>query len=310
MMSQKVICCVIIALGALLFFGNPAICEDISGITVLDLGLGVRAHSMSGAFVGLADDASCVALNPAGLAWISSLALSSSCEAELDAHTHGSVVLATRGLGAAVQYYDFGALLETDAAGNVLGAFNYRNYGILIGGGLRLSDLPFIPSLSYTQNVAVGLLGKAVVVSTLESGSGKGFSVDASMLIRSHAGFNLGPISSVGFGAVIKNIASVPIRYDGGHTEGFFKEIVLGGSLAIDDRWIIAVDASNAGLLAGGLEWVVIPRLSLRTGIRIADLLTWSLGLGVRHANMVVDFAFIPHPYLGNKVEVAFSMYW
>ena len=297
---------------AILLFALSVIgAQESSVASTFGLGMGARPLAMGGAFAGLADDGNALFYNPAGLAWTQGLSVLSSYEARPGTASYGNLSLSLPHLGFGVNYFDFGAVPETDEFGNAIGTFTYRNYVIIVAAGIRVADLPFLARIPLAENIGFGLGVKFLKVSTLEPGSGSGLAIDLPFLFRSESPSPRVPIiTSYGFGLVIENLVGLPIKYGSGHQENWPTKIVVGTSLEFLDCMILAADLTSEKDFHLGLEWGPITAVSFRGGLKYEDIWIWSLGMGLGFRNFVFDFTVVPHSYLNSQLRGSFEMHW
>jgi hypothetical protein len=286
--------------------------EQYSNIaSIFDLGMGARPLAMGGAFVGLANDGNALFYNPAGLAWAQGLSVLSSYEARPGIASYGNLSASLPHFGFSVHYFDFGEVPETDEFGNILGTFGYRNYAVVAAAGVKVADLPFLASIPMAESIGFGLKAKLLKVSTLDPGIGTGFAIDLPFLFRSEVPSPRVPIiTSYGVGVVIENLIGLPIKYESGHQENWPRKLILGISLEFLDQVILAMDVTSEKSVHLGVEWMPIPALSFRTGLKNEDVWTWSLGMGARFRNFVFDLAVVPHPYLNSQLRGSLMVSW
>ena len=286
--------------------------EQYSNVaSIFELGMGARPLAMGGAFVGLANDGNALFYNPAGLAWTQDLSVLSSYESRPGTAIYGNLSASLPHFGFGVHYFGFGDVPETDAFGNILGTFSYRNYTLIAAAGIKAADLPFLARTPLAESIGFGLKAKFLKVSTLDPGSGTGFAIDLPFLFRSNSPSPRFPIiTSYGFGIVIENLVGLPIKYGSGHQENWPRKLIIGTSLEFLDQVILAMDVTSEKSIRLGVEWTPIPAVSLRTGLKYEDIWMWSLGLGVRFRNFVLDFAVVPHPYLSSQIRGSLGASW
>ena len=286
--------------------------EQYSSVaSIFDLGMGARPLAMGGAFVGLVDDGNALFYNPAGLAWMQDLSVLSSYESRPSTASYGNLSASLPRFGFGIHYFDFGDVPETDEFGNIIGTFSYRNYALIAAAGIKAADLPFLARMPLAENIGFGLKAKLLKVSTLDPGSGTGFSIDLPFLFRSESPSPRVPIiTSYGFGVVIENLIGLPIKYESSHQENWPRKLVVGMSVGLLDQVILAVDATSEKSVHLGAEWTPIPAVSFRTGLKNEGVWTWSLGMGARFRNFVFDLAVVPHPYLNSQIRGSLAVSW
>ena len=286
--------------------------EEYSNVaSMFDLGMGARPLAMGGAFVGLADDGNALFYNSAGLAWIEDLSLLSSYEVRLGTASYGHLSTTFPHFGLGVHYFDFGEVPETDEFGNVLGTFNYRNYAFVAAAGTKAADLPYLTRMPFAENIGFGLKAKVLKISTLEPGSGTGFSLDLSFLFRSDSpSLRMPFITGYGLGLVIENFIGPPVRYGSGHQEPWPRKATAGIAVELLDQVVLATDVGTDDCVGLGVEWTPISAVSLRTGLKYEGIWMWSLGMGARFRNFAFDYAVVIHPYLNNQLRGSLTVSW
>lgn len=282
-----------------------------SAAAVLDLGMGARVLALGEAFVGLADDESALFYNPAGLAWNDGLSLLSTYELRPLTAGYGHVSAVRGNLGLGIHYFDFGDVPKTDEFGNIIDTFSYRNVALVAGAGVLAANLPYISSMPLADSVAFGLGVKLLNVDTLEPGNGIGFAIDLPFLIRIDSPpFGQPYITQFSFGVLVQNVLGMPMSYESGHSEDWEKKIVMGTSVKVARRWIVAADFASDNSIHFGLEWNPVPALSARLGLKQDGVWMWSMGIGTRLRSLAFDLALVAHPYMYNQIRGSFGIHW
>ena len=286
--------------------------EQYSNVaSIFELGMGARPLAMGGAFVSLADDGNALFYNAAGLAWRHDLSVVSSYEARPGTASYGNLSASLPHFGFGVHYFDFGDIPETDEYGNVIGTFGYRNYAFIAAAGVKAGDLPFLARMPFAENIGFGLDVKFVKIATLDPGNGTGLAIDLPFLFRSDSPSPRIPIiTSYGFGIVVENLIGLSIKYESGHQENWPRKLILGVSAGFLDQLVLAMDVTSEKSIRLGVEWTPIPALSLRTGLKHEDIWMWSLGMGLRFRNFVLDLAVVPHPYMDSQIRGSLGVTW
>ena len=279
--------------------------------SIFDLGMGARPLAMGGAFVGFVDDGNALFYNPAGLAWTHGLSVLSSYESRLGTASYGNLSASLPHFGFGVHYFDFGDVPETDEFGNVLGTFGYRNYALIAAAGIKAGDIPFLARMPLAENIGLGLKAKILKISTLAPGSGTGFAIDLPFLFRSESPSPRVPIiTSYGFGIVIENLIGLPIKYTSGRQESWPRMLIIGASFELMNQVILAMDVTSEKSVRFGVEWTPISAVSFRTGFKNEGVWIWSLGMGFRFRNFVLDLAVVPHSYLNSQIRGSLAVSW
>lgn len=275
-------------------FALPASAGGANGYAgtgaVFRIGAGARPLAMGGAFVGLSDDENALFYNPAGLARLGQLGLTSLYSTQYDVVTYGAVGIAGRGFGAGALYLDSGGIPGVGTDDAMLDAFSYRNLAGLVGAGFEVGPL------------SVGVRGKYLTVSsaTLETAGGSerirpvkggGYDADAAVLLD---------LGAVRLGAVYESLLGQGVRYDTGSEEAFERRLVVGVSLRAGPV-VLAADledvTGNQRFYHAGAE-ARLGVLALRGGASgqlgqhpgSPDL---SAGAGVALAAFQLDYAYL-----------------
>ncbi|MEN6369403.1 MAG: hypothetical protein ABFD77_06855 [Thermotogota bacterium] len=280
-------------------------------LSASELGLGTRAIALGEAFVGLADDQAALAYNPAGLGWFHGSSVILSREQRELGMSCGDLAAVFGRVGAGVAYFDFGDVPEADQYGNIVGSFSYRSRVFLVGAGARLADLPALSGMRFAESLGFGLVGKYVATDTNKPGTCSGLSVDATALFRCDTPLSGIPqISRLSFGGALRNLLATPLAYESGHSEHRQTTADVGMAMEIEDKVRISLEVTGAPTAHLGVEWLPVPSLALRFGIKQDGAWIWSIGAGLHIGWLVFDIATVNHPYLGSRMRVSLGSSW
>lgn len=259
-----------------------------------DVGLGVRAMGLGGAYTALAEGSEALLANPAGLAWVPSLRADSTVTNVLNLYTVGWLAGALPGWGAGLTYLSVGGI--ADPAEDPL---TFSTFGLVLGFGLDARHIPFLSGL-FPFPTAVGLALKYHQI-TVADASGSGIALDIGLLGRLSTPFGevrAGlTIRELGFGARL-----------GERDEGWSTDLALGAAW-IHPSGLLGVLDLSTDYLAVGLGWALFRELEVRGGVRLqGGLVQWSLGLGVRWQAFAVDYALLTHPWLAPSHRFGFGV--
>lgn len=265
--------------------GGRVMAESYAGTSAyLDIGMGARALAMGGAFVAVADDATALHYNPAGLADVASWELSSFYSTQYGAAGYGAVVLAGRGLGGGVQWVRSTDVPLADEWSNRTGEFDLSQTAWRVGYGGRIG------------NVAVGV-ALAHIRDRYSSTSGSGLTGDAGALVT------VGPVR-LGFAARHfwgQRTSST------GTKEPFEPELVVGASWK-SGSLLVAAERSFSGPVRAGVEYRLGRSLALRAGAWAEDgYFNWSAGAGIGLGSVAVDYAYADDGMLPGTHRVSLS---
>jgi hypothetical protein len=253
---------------------------------------------MGGAFVAVADDATAVCWNPAGLAQLGDTRL-----AGMSTDLYG--------LGITHQYV--GAVTSFANLGIGLGWERASIAGQVVDGSGGLGA-----SFTWTEQAIVGSLATNVMDIAMAGANVKYYLADSGLGdSASGFGFDLGLLVSLGdmfvIGVNAMDLAGSSIEWDGGATDvvsGVYKA-GLAMKLA-DDMLILAADVDFDGSSLGdthvGVEFNVIDELALRGGVVLTDNFQdyyFTVGAGINVAGLYVDAAYILEETLGNTLVLS-----
>jgi len=275
--------------------------------TVLDIDPGVRALGVGGAAVSLAEGAETLYYNPAGLARLSGISLTSSYASHLGLGNYGALGLAFRNWGIGVLNFGSGDIGGYDDEGNPTGTtLSYGSTAFLIAFGLSPSQLPFLPALPF--DFSVGMRFKYLTGNIGETG-GSGFAVDLSYWMA-FPDMRFGPIalSDLSLGVAANELLG-SISF-GAESESLGMGLVVGASARVAGAVLIALDLDLArqGVRLGA-EYQPIPALAVRAGILARPVgMTVTLGLGMSIEGIQIDYAFASHPFLGGSHRISLAI--
>ncbi|MBI4052354.1 MAG: PorV/PorQ family protein [Elusimicrobia bacterium] len=266
-----------------------------SSADFLKIGLGARAVGMGGSFVGIADDASAIYWNPAGLSqmlqqevgflhtqWLNGITY----EYGLYAYPH-----ARWGTWAAsLSLLQKNSIPSYDETGAGLGDVSVSHSVWSLGWGRSL----------FSENLALGV-GVKRIQEDLAGFSANSYAVD------------LGSLFSIYEHPVFRVAAGASVRHLGSHgafiseSEPLPRTLVLGlGMKAFDERLSLGLDGvfprdQKVGYFTLGAEYWVHPMISVRAGYKSgADIGTgFSAGAGVRIQAFQFDYAVADFGALG-----------
>jgi len=274
-----------------------------AGAQFLKLGSGARASAMGNAYSGVADDASAVYWNPAGLNQINEkcISVTHSIMFEDIYYDWVSCVSPLKGggvLGIGVQYLSYGKIMGTDLYGNDLSNF-------------RPNDLAVIGSYGFKAgNVMFGLSGKYISSQIMKSAVAYAADVGAMYKISD---------DRMSFGLAVQNLGGKIKFKEAG--DKLPLNIKLGGAYKIKENWIVAADANEPVdgkiYFCAGTEYRynVAEDVSLagRAGYNTSTRDTGGLsgltgGLGAVFAKYDIDYSFSPFGDLGNIHRITFGL--
>ncbi len=286
------------SLALILVLSAVALADGIGAFSAFKNGIGARALAMGGAFVAVANDATAMLWNPAGLAQLEDTRLSA-----MSTDLYG-LGITHQFVGAVTTFANLGIGLGWERA-SVDGQI-VDDEGEL-GGTFTWVEQSIIGSLA-TNVLDVAMAGANVKYFLADNGLGDaaaGFGFDLGLLV------SLGDMFVIGVNAM--DLAGSSVAWDGGTTDvisGLYKA-GLAMKLA-DDRLILATDVDFDGTDLGnthvGVEFQVIDELALRGGVVLTNNFQdyyFTVGAGINVAGLYVDAAYILEETLGNTLVLS-----
>jgi hypothetical protein len=254
------------------WLATPCLGAANFGAAFLDNGLGVRAQGMGGAFAAVADDASAVFWNPAGLARARGAdVLTSGQWLSLDRKQY-SVSASTNsrgglGFGFALIYAGVDDLKARTGSGDIFGEIDDSENAVFFAVGL-----PLIGDLA--AGAAVKLIRQTLEVvpdfgASTGASTANGRAVDLGLQYR---------IGSTRLGATVRNLAGQldwTVRRSALQSnktkEDLPLTLTLGGAHRVMANLLVAADVQTNDIdtyANAGVEYRISPMLTMRGGIR------------------------------------------
>lgn len=245
--------------------------EDYAGTAAhLQIGMGARALAMGGAFVAVADDATTLHYNPAGLAALQGLELSSFYSTEYGVSGYGALAVAGPGLGAGVQWLGSSDIEERDTYANPTGSFDLSLAAARLAYARRLGP------------VAAGI-GLTYVSESLATVTGSGLTGDAGLLL---------PLGPVRVGLAARNLWGT-LKYSSGTADPFDPAYVLGLAWQ-PGPFTLALDYELEGPARLGAEYLAASAFALRAGAwKLEEELALAGGFGLALGGLRLDYAYL-----------------
>lgn len=253
--------------------------------------IGPRAISMGSAFSAVANDATAMFWNPAGLAQIDYQEISG---------THADLF----GTGIKDNYFAFVLPISRR---QVVG-FDWYHSGYdddeLTFGENRF-DLSYSRRLHST--LSVGLSGKILTRGIDLDGStvreGRGFGMDLGVLAA--------PVQKIQIGLVAQDVFDTEVDYsEEGESIAYPRNVRFGSAYMPTDKSVVAFDIDDRYHLGG--EYRIVEEIALRGGWekdRDGDeSSTYTFGAGVKVGVFRFDYAYVDHPVLGSTNHFGLSM--
>ena len=287
----------VLSLSLIMVLSAVALADGIGAFDAFKSGIGARALAMGGAFVAVANDATAVVWNPAGLAQLNDTRL-----AGMSTDLYG-MGITHQYVGAVTTFANIGIGLGwervaidsqvIDVAGGLGAAFTWVEQAI-------------IGSLA-TNVLDIAMAGANVKYYLADDGLGdsaSGFGFDLGLLI------GLGDMFVIGVNAC--DLGGSTVEWDGGTTDIINGLYTAGLAMKLaDDRLILAADVdfgADLGNTHVGVEFSVIDELALRGGVVLTDDFQdyyFTVGAGINVAGLYVDAAYILEETLGNTLVLS-----
>ncbi len=281
-----------------------------SGGQFLRVGVGARAAGMGGAFSSLADDASAIYWNPSGLAQLNQKEVSLSYNAYF--------------LDTSAQFLGYAQPMAGGVFGVSVDMLSVKNIGKRSATGgdadtpdqgtFKTSDLA--GTLAYAKkldslNLGVGLkyISSDLGSSDYGKAAATAFALDLGAMYNINENFQAS-LAVLNLGTKLKYInASDPLPLNIKPGVAWKGDVGFGKLNAVLDADLLVNDGLN--YVQPGVEYWPIEMLAVRAGYQIGrDSKAGGLGvgLGFRHSNMSVDYAFVPFGNLGDTHRVSLGL--
>lgn len=300
----------------------------------LKIGVGAKALSMGGAFVGLANDESAIYYNPAGLVGLHTRSFSASymnyvadmqsgnvmfvlpsgkaaAEEELeiyDGEDPGPLVSDSKSaIAFAITYFSYGTIDETNSSGQIIGDFTGSDMAFSLGYANKI-----------TPRLAIGAVGK-FIYQKIDDLSSQGMALDAGLLYRLKDGRTNFGVSASNLGVQLSGLSeehkdALPIMFRAGLSHRL-REIPI----TVSGEGVLPADNDIFG--AVGVEFHPNIPLALRlgyssfgsnykTGGDKDNTAGFSFGAGFSFPKIKVDYAFLPYADLGSLHRVNLAYRW
>ncbi len=261
-----------------------AAAEYGSVAAIFDLSPSARVSGMGGAFLALADDASTAFYNPAGLAWISGITVSSLFARQFGTFDYASLQLALPYLGATFFYLDSG-LIDGDA-----GTFRYTSEGGVISSGIGIGP------------VAIG--GRFKVYRQTDPDSGIGWAFDPAILVVTDV---------VRAAFLLENAFSQPVEF-ASHSEQWAPRTRIGIAFTLSPTTGVGANAvvEAAGLFSSSPQLTVgleahVNGMAARIGYD-GDGMTF--GLSALFSIFEIDWAYITRTAFPDTNRISLSFHF
>lgn len=268
--------------------------------TFFDFGAGVRALGMGEAFTALADDESAALYNPAGLAYVSRVRLSSFYERHFGASDYLSFMGALPRFGGGLFLFDFGRIEGRDEQDNPTETFGYLQLGLLAAGGFSLNDLGLGVG---AENIALGAQLRLAGTSSTPGVGGFGLALGLGALARMEPPARW-PLEELRLGLMAENLGFGLIGSPG---------VKVGLAVRPLSELLVALDLGWPFAFHLGTEFTLplpppVPETALRAGLFVrGGILSFTLGWGIAWGPLALNYAFLSHPQLPGSHRLALT---
>jgi len=262
-----------------------------TGANFLKIGVGAKATAMGGAFTALANDATALYWNPAGLAQLKKAEFSATYNSWFQGISQGYLSLAFPALKGTLamgtNYVDMGKLEGRDENGKKTGDF-------------KASDIQASLGYAFGKKVMFGFSAGALK-DTLKDSTKTTFLGTAGILFKPGSNFSLG----IAYQNVGQKLGDSPLP------------VTLRGGVGVRlSNFTLSLDVvspnDNDSYFCGGAEFSLGSLIVLRAGYTSAQDIGegYSAGIGFNSPTLSVDYAYVPYGDLGNTHRVSLSMKW
>jgi long-subunit fatty acid transport protein len=271
-----------------------------SGANFLKIGIGARASGMGGAFVGIADDATSIYWNTAGLAQLNQQEIvfvhqNWYQDVNFEYLGYSLPVAPKHTLGLSITYLNLGDFQGYDASDNPTSGFSA--YGMVFG-------LAYSYKVSPSVSFGVGLKG---IQEKLENERASSFALDFGFIYR-RGNFSLGA-AYTNLGTSMKFIQEKE-PLPGKFTLGFGYKLLQD---QISLAWDVDFPRDDKPILKQGIEYGYKESAFLRLGYEYKtsaqnlEGIGLSLGGGFKFSNWEVDYNYSPNQVLGGSHRISLS---
>lgn len=284
----------ILPLALILVLGAaPPACADPAGFAFLEVPAGARAAALGGAYASLAQGASAVFWNPAGLTGTRGVEIDATHAELFEGLRDEQFALAGRlfggGLAGSVRAQYSEAIPERDALGNLIGTFGSHDLEFALGYGRQVA-----PQLTVGGNAKYVRERIAnASAATVAFDAGAGWEPGLAGLRLAATALNMGPAAAFTIDGLKGDPVPLPVAFQTGASYTRALDATLAISGAVEGRFT----RGRTGLGMIGLELAApAAGAAVRVGWRANDTASsLSLGAGYAAHALRLDYAFVPY---------------
>lgn len=263
-----------------------------TGAQFLKLGAGARAISLAEAYTAIAEDATAVHYNPAGLTGVSGREVTGMYALHIAGIKYGFIGYAQEredlkgGLGVGLLMVRSGEIKGYTNGGDSAEDFDASSYALTLAYGRQ-----------WRKDLSLGTSLKVVTSRIEDEKAGPGVGIDLGAIYR--------PRENLQLGLRVQNLLASKMKFIE-EKEGLPISLNLGAAYLVPEVFKngrltflldLKVPNDNKIIISTGAEYLFRERLAARIGYRgEADIGSGiSIGLGLKHQIYTFDYAFVPY---------------
>lgn len=281
----------------------------------LNLGVGARAVGMGGAYSSVANDATALYWNPAGLSRINNRSFTFMHASYIDSSffdyaAYGQDLGRYGAVGAGVQYFSAGDIAQTDPSGALLGSFSPYDVAVSFGYAYAIPRAEFMSDLTgFTVGAAVKYVQSQIIANAGTAALDLGLLTPAYVSGRLRWAF-----TATNIGGKLRyeqKSAELPAALRFGVSYKVSKDLLVATDLVAPSNDNVHVALGTEYWMASSGPWKFAARAgfdSQTVSSGVGGLTGLSLGFGLGHERTSFDYAFVPYGGLGQAHRISLTV--